>query len=416
MPAHWLMTHGWQVIARSATRLLTSVSARTRVAGAIALAVLMPSVSIVINSAVAALAIAYVLASAIAYRVGRNWPWAVQGPLIVLALILPYYFTAYDMTQLLLLGLVAIGMNLITGFAGQTSMAQGVFVGVGAYSTAILMVHYGWNFWATIPVSVLASALVALLIAIPSARLAGIYQVMTTLALAVSFPILAQYFKGLTGGSGGISVPTAVPPHWLTSIHALTSERYGYFIVLLFSLVAILVVGRIVRGHPGRAMRAMRDNEVSARMAGINLAQIKVTAFVVSGACAGLGGCAYAATIGVVAPDAFPIFYSIQFLVIIVVGGLGSISGSFLGAAIIWELGLKAGQVTLPFDHYVVSAEVVYGVVLIVILIFMPHGVMGLLQRLAGNPLDGPTARRWEPLRRRIGSMGAKRSRDAVFR
>jgi branched-chain amino acid transport system permease protein len=364
--------------------LATLESARCA-SGLLAFAVLFPLLAAAGLAAWIALAVAFFVAAALGFWLCGRWLYAAGGAVLPLLVYAPFYFPAFQMNQILSLGLIAIGLYVLTGLAGQISVAHGSFVGIGAYVTAILMTNHGWNFWATAPLAALAGALLGMLIAIPSARLAGIYQVMTTLALATSFPILIKHYSGFTGGVMGISVETRTAPSWVSSIRSLSTDQYGYFTVLVLAVICVALTIRITRGHPGRAMRAMRDNEIAARASGVNIARTKLLAFVLSGFFAGLGGATYAVTVGIVSPDSFGLFYSIQFLVIIVVGGLRSIAGCFLGAAFIWELGLKTGEITVPGIHFTITNEVVYGVILIVVLVLMPLGIFGLLQRGAAS-------------------------------
>jgi branched-chain amino acid transport system permease protein len=334
-------------------------------------------------------AVAYLLGTLAGVSVLRDWHLAGMWPAAPVAILAPFYFPAYDMGQIVLLALIAIGMNILTGFAGQISIAHGTFVGVGAYATALLEYHYHWPFLATVVVAVVVSGLLGLVIAIPSARLAGIYQVMTTLALAVAFPILLAYWSDYTGGTQGMTVSRLAEPPVLAKVVPLTGDQYIYFITLVTLLLGLYGARNLLSGHLGRAFRAMRDNPIVAQTMGIHLTSTKLIAFVVSAVWAGLGGSLYAVSLGVLSPSSFGLFFSIQFLVIIVVGGLGSLPGTVVGSALIWELGLKVSKVTVPLLHFDLASQVIYGLILIVILILMPNGVLGMLNRVVRSERVG---------------------------
>lgn len=339
-------------------------------------------------------AVAYLLGTLAGALFLQDWRWAGMWPAAPVALLAPFYFPAYDMGQIAVLALVAVGANLLIGFAGQVSIAQGTFVGVGAYTTAVLEVHYNWPFYATAVAAVAVSGILGAIIAVPSARLTGIYQVVTTLALAVAFPTLIAY-TNYTGGADGLTVTLLNEPSSLARVVGLTSDKYTYFVALLALLLGLYGARNLVRGHVGRAFRAIRDNPVAAQAMGINLSRQKVLAYTLSSMWAGLGGAVYAVSLGVVSPSSFDLLFSVEFLLIIVVGGLGSLAGSVLGAALIWELGLQVPTLTIPVVHVQLAAEIIYGVILVVILIVAPQGIVGLLTRLTETRAVQRLAR-WE--------------------
>lgn len=335
-------------------------------------------------SAYLVVAVAYLLGTLAGALFLQDWHWAGMWPAAPVALLAPFYFPAYDMGQIAVLALVAVGANLLIGFAGQVTIAQGTFVGVGAYTTAVLEVHYNWPFYATAVAAVVVSGILGAIIAVPSARLTGIYQVVTTLALAVAFPTLISY-ANYTGGADGLTVTLLNEPSSLARVINLTSDKYTYYVALLALLLGLYAARNLVRGHVGRAFRALRDNPVAAQAMGINLSRQKVLAYTLSSMWAGLGGAVYAISLGVVSPSSFDLLFSVEFLLIIVVGGLGSLPGSVLGAALIWELGLQVPTLTLPIVHVQLAAEIIYGIILVVILVVAPQGIVGLLNRLTGS-------------------------------
>ena len=330
------------------------------------------------------LIVAYVVACGISFVWFRNWRSASLWPLVPLAVMAPFSIPAYQISPIMLLAIVALGTNILTGYAGQISVAQGSLVGVGAYTTGLLMVNEGWSFWLTIPIAAITAGLVGLVVAIPSARLSGVYQVMTSLALAVSFPALVVYFNSLTNGNIGVTVSvTPTEPGWMTHIVTMSQDQYLYLIGLLLLAIMLFIAWNIVRRYPGRAMRAIRDHDIVANVVGVNVARYKILSFVVASMFAGVAGSLYAVTVGIVSPDGFGLFYSIQFLVMIVVGGLGTLSGSILGAVFLWELSSRVQQVSIPGSSVTLSDQVIFGLVLILALIFVRSGLISVLKSLS---------------------------------
>jgi branched-chain amino acid transport system permease protein len=328
--------------------------------------------------------IAYCVAAAAGYVVFRDWRTTALWPLIPLVLMAPFSIPAYAIAPILLFSIVALGTNLLTGYTGQISIAQGTSVGIGAYATGLLMVNEHWNFWYTVPVAVIVSGLLGLVIAIPAARLSGVYQVMTSLAVAVSFAPLAVFFNDLTNGNLGVNVIlTPNEPGWLSHIVTMSSTQFQYMIGVVLLAALLFIAWNVVRRYPGRALRAVRDHDIVASVVGVNVARYKVLSFVIAGMFAGAAGALYAITIGVISPTGFDLFYSIEFIVIIVVGGQGTLSGGIIGSIFFWELTSRVQQVTIPGSNVELSDQVIYGVILIVALIFLRGGLVSLVTKLA---------------------------------
>jgi len=371
-------------VAQGTSRTVSKEAPKAVLGVGIFIAVFLGTVNVIGVNAYWGTIIAYVIPTALSYVIFRDWQSASLWPLVPLALMAPFSIPAYQISPILLFSIVALGTNILTGYAGQISIAQGTLVGVGAYTTGLLMVNEGWSFWLTVPIAAITAGLVGLVIAIPSARLSGVYQVMTTLALAVSFPPLAIFFNDLTGGNLGVTVShTPTEPAWMTHIVTMSSDQFIYMIGLLLLVIMLFFAWNIVRRYPGRAMRAIRDNDIVASVVGVNVGRYKIMSFVIASIFAGVGGSLYAISIGVVAPDGFGLFYSIEFLVMIVVGGLGTLSGSILGAAFLWELSSRVQQVAIPGSTVTLSDQVIYGLVLIVALIFVRSGLISIVKKIS---------------------------------
>jgi branched-chain amino acid transport system permease protein len=302
----------------------------------------------------------------------------------------PLQFSSYRIfqaTTIAMWAIVALGLNILTGYNGQISLGHGAFVAVGGYTSAILMFDHGWPFWATIPIAGLLTGAVGFLVGVPALRLTGPYLAIATLALALSTPQILQKYDGLTHGSQGINVDTPSPPsvldgdlaHWLN----LNDTQYLYFLALLVAFIMTIVAWNIVRGRLGRAFVAIRDSEIAAQAMGISVPRFKTMAFAISAFFAGICGGVYVQVIGFVSPRSFDVLQSINYLTTIVVGGLASILGSILGAAVfvlVPETNTLLEQLHLPAANQ--APDVLYGASLILVMIFMPYGFAGFIRRV----------------------------------
>ena len=245
----------------------------------------------------------------------------------------PLQFSSYRIfqaTTIAMWAIVALGLNILTGYNGQISLGHGAFVALGGYTSAILIFDHNWPFWATIPIAGLLTGAIGFLVGLPALRLTGPYLAIATLALALSTPQILQKYEGLTHGSQGINIDSPTPPGALNDI--LNDTQYLYFLALLVAFIMAIVAWNIVRSRVGRAFVAIRDSEIAAQSMGVNLAIYKSIAFAYSAALMGLAGALFAHKIAYLAPDIFNILLSIQFLLLVIVGGLGSLHGAVFGA------------------------------------------------------------------------------------
>lgn len=312
---------------------------------------------------------------------GHDARRAALGALIPLALLAPQAVADTELTQILILAVAALGLNILTGWAGQLNLAQGIFVGLGAYTTAILGTDHGWPLLVTMPVAGVVAAVVGAVLGVIALRFAGLYLAMLTTSVALVVPVLLKHYGSLTGGTEGISVdPVALPASIASSI---SSAQFNYALALLVAIVAAALSWNILSRRTGRALWALRDSTPAAQGIGVDITRYKVLAFAMSSFWAGIAGSLYAITVGFINPDSFGLFYGIQFLIMIVLGGVSTIAGSFIGAALVYELMTQVQSVGIPVtvadQTLALPQQAVAGIVLILLVILVPRGVTGLL-------------------------------------
>jgi branched-chain amino acid transport system permease protein len=316
------------------------------------------------------------------------WALVVAAGLAVYAF-LPHFVSDFHARELANVGvffIAIVGLNLLTGYTGQISLGHGALMAIGAYTTAVLVVHEHWRDVWTIPLAGLAAGVVGFLIGIPALRLSGLYLALATFAFAVAMPSLLKKFSGLTGGSEGLRLLESAPLQ-VTGLsgtvtilgHSMTQNRFLYYLTWAIGIVAFALAWLIVRGRFGRVFRAVRDSEIAAASAGINLAGYKTLAFALSGVYAGVAGSLLAIQKELVSPLTFTFLLSITVLVGAVVGGLGSLPGMVLGALFIQYLPDVSTRVSTAQG----VPDFVYGAAIILVMILLPTGAGGLLRRLA---------------------------------
>jgi branched-chain amino acid transport system permease protein len=295
-------------------------------------------------------------------------------------------FHSRDLAEAGIFFIAIVGLNLLTGYTGQISLGHGALMAVGGYTTAALMVHEHWRDVWTIPLAGLAAGVVGFLIGLPALRLSGLYLAMATFAFAVAMPSLLRKFSGLTGGGQGLRMLEDAPLQ-ITGLsgtvtifgHSMTQNHFLYYLAWGIGLVGFLIAWLLVRGRVGRTLRAVRDSEVAAASAGINLAWAKTFAFTISGVYAGIAGALLAIQNEIVNPLSFTFLLSILLLVGVVVGGLGSLPGMVVGAFFVEYLpDLSTRVSTAPG-----VPDFVYGAAIILVMILLPTGAGGLLKRVA---------------------------------
>jgi branched-chain amino acid transport system permease protein len=297
------------------------------------------------------------------------------------ALYAPFYFEPTInrvLSQAIYIAIAAMGLNLLTGFTGQVSIGHGAFYGVGAFTSAILMIDYGWTFEVTILASVVINAVLGLLIGVPALRVRGLYLALVTLGLAVLFPRVAQKF---VDGTGGVALLRPPRSDFSSLIDGLADDQWAYFLSLAIMVVLFILAWNLVRGRVGRAMIAVRDQEIAATTVGVNLAGTKVATFAISAAYAGVAG-SLSVMIDRLADGTNPILYfqrSIEFLVAMTIGGAATMLGPAVGALVLVLLRRNTEDL---IEGKEILAPALYGAALIAIVFVLPEGLVGGVRRL----------------------------------
>ena len=262
--------------------------------------------------------------------------------------------------------LITIGLSLLMGYAGQISVGHAAFYGIGAYVSAILTVHYGWNPWACMLIGILVA--VAFLVGAPSLKLKGHYLAMATLAFGIIVYIVFNEEIEWTGGPDGMA---GIPGLRIFGFGFDSVEKY-FYLVWTFVFAAFIFTVNIIQSGAGRALRAIHSSEPAANAMGVDVSRFKILVFIYSAALASLAGSLYAHYLNFINPSTFDLFFSIKLLIMIALGGMHNIWGAVVGAAIITFLRYE-------WLHYFEEFEViVYGAILLVVVIFLPQGLAGL--------------------------------------
>lgn len=260
--------------------------------------------------------------------------------------------------------MVAIGLNLLMGFAGQISLGHAGFFGLGAYCSAILTSRFDWPPLLALVAGLAVVGTLAFVLARPILRLKGHYLAMGTLGLGVIVSIILNQEVGLTGGPDGMPVPPLSVAGW-----AIESERTWYWVVSALLVLCCWIASNLIESPAGRALRSIDGSEPAAAMIGVNISRYKTFVFVVSALFASLAGSLFAHHAAFLTPVEAGFFKSVEFVTMVVLGGVASIYGSVLGAAVLVAL----PQFLTFFHEY---EHLVFGLVLILTMIFLPKGVV----------------------------------------
>jgi ABC-type branched-subunit amino acid transport system ATPase component/ABC-type branched-subunit amino acid transport system permease subunit len=309
-----------------------------------------------------------------------------RAALLAAAFIAAFVFTlqansyyVFIMATLALTAIVGVGLNVLLGLSGQVSFGHVGFYALGAYTVAILTTKAGWSFWLAAPAAALVATLTGALLALPAVRVRGPYLAMVTIAFGFVVEHAAVEARGLTGGQNGImGVPQPA------AFGVAFGERGVALAAIVLAAVASAAFFLLDRSRFGRGMRAVRDSEVAAESVGLSPVRMKTAAFAISALCAGVAGALFAPLSGFVTPSTFAFSQSILFVLVVMIGGAGSVAGPLVGAAIV---------VLLP-EALAALAEyrlLFFGALLLVVLWLAPQGVVGTLLRLLAKR---PPARR----------------------
>ena len=297
--------------------------------------------------------------------------------LAALPLLLPnaYYFDVA--IRVALNAVVVIGLNLLMGYTGQISLGHAGFFGLGAYASAVLTTHYNWPPVAALAAGAAATGLLAFVLARPVLKLKGHTLAMATLGLGIIISIAINNEGRWTGGPDGISVPG-----FAVFGFEITGEKSWYAVAAALLLLVTWFALNLIDSPVGRALQAIHGSEVASRVVGIDTTRFKVRVFVLSAVVASIAGSISAHYIGFITPNMAGFFHSIELVTMVVVGGMASVFGSILGAALLTLL----PQLLSAFEGWEV---VVFGAILMLTMIFLPRGLVPSLARRRSKPEAG---------------------------
>jgi branched-chain amino acid transport system permease protein len=313
------------------------------------------------------------------------------GILLIFALVFPFLFSSYQtgiMTTALMYVVRGLGLNIVVGLAGLLDLGYVAFYAVGAYTYALLNLHYGLGFWAALPAGALLGALFGLLLGFPVLRLRGDYLAIVTLGFGEIIRLVLENWNDFSLGPSGIAnIPRPSLPGADLSLQA--SNTYLYFLMLAFVVVTIFVVGRLKDSRIGRAWIALREDEIACQAMGIDKTRTKLTAFALGATWAGMMGVVFAAKNTFVNPASFTFHESVMILAIVVLGGMGSVAGVVVGA------------LALILLQYYLSAfsdlrMLLFGAIMVAMMVFRPQGMIRAARRTyffqdgEDHPREGP--------------------------
>ncbi len=301
----------------------------------------------------------------------RVWPLVALAALAVWPWVAPRYFV-FLASLVLVNVVVAIGLNLLSGYTNQLSFGHAGFLAVGAYVAALTTIHApAVPVVVTLLIAGAFTAAVGLAFGVPCLRLGGLYLSMATLAFGFVITEAILNLDTLTKGADGLRVPAARFGGW-----PLSSDTTRYYLTAVVAVLLVAAAVNLVRTRPGRAFLALRESEIAAQASGIPVALYKTAAFGVSAFYTGVAGGLFAFVVGFLSPDAFDVFLSVDFVVMIIVGGLGSVPGSIIGAAVVTVL----YDWLAAFQNY---RPLIFGTILIACMLFMPGGIVRALEPLS---------------------------------
>ncbi|MBW1980915.1 MAG: branched-chain amino acid ABC transporter permease [Deltaproteobacteria bacterium] len=272
----------------------------------------------------------------------------------------------------------AHGLNILTGFTGQISLGHGAFMGVGAYTSGILFMKAGWPLWLSLPAAGLVTAAVGMIFGVPSLRLRGLYLAIATMAAQFIIEYTMRNWTSLTGGSAGLNIDPPV----IAGLALDTDKRYFYLVFVLV-VASTLFLKNLLRTKTGRAFVAVRDRYLSAEIMGVNLFKYRLLSFGISSFYVGVAGGLFAHYNMIISDEHFTMWLSIQYLAMVIIGGLGHVLGGIFGTIFmvllpeLLRIPSQALSNVYPniFAIFGTLRELVFGVVIILFLIFEPDGL-----------------------------------------
>ena len=297
---------------------------------------------------------------------------AAIGLILIFMAVAPQVFGPYAtviLTNSLLYVILALGLNIVVGYAGLLDLGYAAFFAVGAYSVGILTTTFGWNFWATIPVAVGAAVVAGIIIGGPTLRLRSDYLAIVTLGFGEIVRISARNLK-ITGSASGIS---GIEQPWLFGWHIATPRDF-YYVFLVLAIIGILVSVRLSNSRLGRAWLYVRHDEDAAEAMGINRVRVKLAAYVIGAIYGSIGGAFFAVNLTAISPESFSFRQSTLFLMAVILGGMGKIPGVILGAFIV----VLAPELLRDLGSF---RLLIFAVGLLLIMLFRPSGIWPVRSR-----------------------------------
>jgi branched-chain amino acid transport system permease protein len=280
--------------------------------------------------------------------------------------------------QVLLASIGAVALMLLTGYAGQISLGHAGLLAAGAFTTGILFKEFSAPFWVTLPASAAVGALIGLVFGLPSLRLRGLYLAVSTLALHFMVIHAGQEYETRRGHSTGVIIDSPI-----------SDPRAWYFVLLAAAFATLLFSLNLLRGRTGRAWRAIHGREAVAEALGINVKAAKLSAFVVSCTLTAIAGCLFAYYRGFVSAEAFSLYLTIQYVAMIIIGGIGSLLGAIFGAifVVLFPYAIEALMTALGlaerFSSVIFAVNyAAFGLAMILFLVFEPQGLVGIWRRV----------------------------------
>ena len=298
--------------------------------------------------------------------------WLLTALVVLLPIIFPdnYYVTVVAVAAGLH-AILAVGLNLLMGYAGQISLGHAAFFGIGAYTSAILTTRFGWSPWPAMAAGLGLTGIIAFLMARPILRLKGHYLAMATLGLGIIVHIILVQAEELTGGPDGLGgIPDLSIFGW-----QVNSDLRWYFVIGTTMLLVVWLALNVIASRSGRALRALHGSEVAAEMMGVNTAATKTGVFVLAAIIASLAGSLFSHQQTFISPDSFSFFFSIELVTMVVLGGMASTYGAVFGAIVLTFL----PELLVVFEDYEVM---IFGAILMLMMIFLPQGLFVGLQEL----------------------------------
>jgi branched-chain amino acid transport system permease protein len=283
-------------------------------------------------------------------------------------------FVTFQITMLLVYAIAILALNILTGGSGQFSLGQSAFFAIGAYTSAVLVEHGGVNYLLTLPIAAAVCFVIGFLFGLPALRLSGVYLALATFALATAMPQLLKlhYIEPWTGGVQGLVTSKPDAPFGLP----ISPDTWLYYLTLSLSLAIYAAAANLLSSRTGRAMMAIRDNEIAASAMGVDIALYKTLAFGISAAITGIAGALGAIAVQFVAPDGYTFQLSIALFLGMVVGGVGWLPGSIAGSAFIVFVPNIAESISKGLSG------AVFGVLILLVIFVIPRGARQIAEFL----------------------------------